>query len=184
MVRDFQEILWLQFGAAIDMLENAIDACPDDVWSDPSKRPEWVRDDVVGFWYLVYHTLFFLDFYLADMPEEEFSPPPPFTREEMDPAGLLPERPYTKDEMRAYLEHDRRKLREVITALDDKDAFERKARTKPDSSMAEVLLFNMRHVQHHTAQLNLILRQRTASDAPRWVSKSRTPLRGAKSPSA
>lgn len=181
MERDFKGIIWLQFGAAIDMLENAIDACPDDVWSDPSKRPEWAGNDVVGFWYLVYHTLFFLDLHLTGRPEEEFSPPAPFTREELDPAGVLPERPYTKEELRGYLEHDRRKFREVIAALDEKDMFERRAQTRPDTSVAELLLYNMRHVQHHTAQLNLILRQRTASAPPNWVSKAREPIHGAKS---
>ena len=61
----WKTIIWRQFGAAIDMLENAIRACPDELWSDPSKRPAWVSRDVVGFWYLAYHTLFFLDLYLA-----------------------------------------------------------------------------------------------------------------------
>ena len=142
MEGDFKGILWLQFGAAIDMLENAIDACPEEVWSDPSKRPEWASHDVVGFWYLVYHTLFFLD-----------------------------------------LEHDRRKFREVISALDEKDAFERRAKTRPDLSVAELFLYSMRHVQHHTAQLNLILRQRTDSAPPGWVSRARAPLGGAKAAS-
>ena len=50
-----------QFGAAIDMLENAIRACPDELWSDRDRQPE--------FWYLAYHTLFFLDLYLADATE-------------------------------------------------------------------------------------------------------------------
>lgn len=36
----------------------------------------------------------------------------------------------------------------------------------------ELLLYNMRHVQHHTGQLNLILRQKTGS-APRWVAQAR-----------
>ena len=35
--------------------------------------------------------------------------------------------------------------------------------------MLEVLLYNMRHVQHHVAQLNLLLRQ-SINDAPNWVS--------------
>ena len=48
-------ILWGQFGAAIDMLENAIMACPDGLWSDPS------TPGVAGFWYVAYHTLFYLD---------------------------------------------------------------------------------------------------------------------------
>ena len=179
MERDFKGVLWLQFGAAIDMLENAIDACPDDVWSDPSKRPEWPRNDVVGYWYLVYHTLFFLDFDLTDLPEEEFAPPQPFTRAELDPAGILPERPYTKNELRAYLEHGRRKCRAAIEALDE-TVFTRKARTRPDTSAAELLLYSMRHVQHHTAQLNLILRQRTDTVPPKWVRKATQPLRRAK----
>src|SRR5438445_13680729 len=53
----WKAILWQQFGAAIDMLENALVACPDELWSDRSRHPE--------FWYLVFHTLFFLDLYLS-----------------------------------------------------------------------------------------------------------------------
>jgi uncharacterized damage-inducible protein DinB len=34
----------------------------------------------------------------------------------------------------------------------------------------ELLLYNMRHVQHHAAQLNMRLRQ-TIDSAPDWVSK-------------
>jgi uncharacterized damage-inducible protein DinB len=37
-------------------------------------------------------------------------------------------------------------------------------------SNGELLLYNMRHVQHHAAQLNMMLRQATDS-APKWVSK-------------
>jgi hypothetical protein len=70
-----------QFGAAIDMLENALLACPGGLWDDRSRQPE--------FWYVVYHTLFFLDLYLSDS-VEEFAPPEPFTLDELDPAGLLP----------------------------------------------------------------------------------------------
>ena len=36
-------------------------------------------------------------------------------------------------------------------------------------SVFEILLYNMRHVQHHTAQLNLLLRQEI-NTAPKWVS--------------
>ena len=32
--------LWSQFGAAIDMLENAVRACPEEVWGDRERRPE------------------------------------------------------------------------------------------------------------------------------------------------
>ncbi len=162
--------IWGQFGAAIDMLENAMRACPAEVWSDPHKRPEWVARDVVGFWYVAFHTLFFLDFYLSDS-EAGFSPPPPFTLDELDPAGLLPERPYTKDELLGYLEHGRRKCRAAIESLTAARAGERCGFERPDLTVAELLLYSMRHVQHHTAQLNLLLRQHTDA-APRWVARA------------
>src|SRR5215210_6984586 len=109
----WRDILWQQFGAAIDMLENAVLACPDELWGDRSRRPE--------FWYVVYHTLFYLDLYLSGS-LEGFAPPAPYTLDELDPAGLLPERVYTKDEMQIYLEHGREKCRATIEALTDEKA--------------------------------------------------------------
>lgn len=161
--------IWQQFGAAIDMLENAIRACPDELWSDPSKPPEWTRRNVAGFWYVAYHALFFLDFYLSESPEG-FAPPAPFTLDELDPAGLLPKRPYTKAELQTYLEHGRRKCRAAIEALTDENARRRCGFDWLDITRGELFLYNMRHVQHHAAQLNLLLRQATDS-APHWVAK-------------
>lgn len=136
------------------MIENAIRACPDSLWSRPSEKPAWKKNDVVGFWYVVYHTLFFLDYHLTPSPNE-FAPPSPFNLDEMDPAGLLPARPYTKDELLKYLEHCRTKMRGLTDGID-----------------AGTLLYAMRHVQHHAGQLNLLLRQHTGS-APRYVKAAR-----------
>jgi len=43
----------------------------------------------------------------------------------LDPAGLLPERQYAKDEIQAYLDHDRQKCRAAIEVLTDEKARER-----------------------------------------------------------
>ena len=163
-------ILWGQFGAAIDMLENAIMACPGGLWSDPSTRPEWIGRKGVGFWYVAYHTLFFLDLQLSGA-VEGFAPPAPFDLRELDPAGLLPERPYTKDELRTYLQHCRKKCRETIVALTEDRAHRSCRWGSLDLSFVELLLYNMRHVQHHAAQLNLLLRQNIDS-APPWVKRT------------
>ncbi len=172
----WKAIIWNQFGAAIDMLENAIHACPDEIWGDFSKKPEWVKKDVVGFWYLVYHTLFFLDYYLSESKsEKEFAPPPPFTLSEFDPEGALPERVYTKEELLTYLEHGRKKFRRLMTGLTEERAHQPSGIQWRDMTVAELLLYNMRHVQHHSAQLNLILRQ-TIDSAPNWVSKTKIKL--------
>lgn len=159
----WKTLLWQQLGAAIDMLDNAIVACPEELWSDRSRQPE--------FWYLAFHTLFFLDLYLSES-VEGFTPPPPFTMDEWDPAGVLPEKPYSKEELRAYLEHGREKLRTVLAGLTDEQAREpRRFGSSIEASFLELLLYSLRHVQHHTAQLNLLLRQETDS-APRWVAKT------------
>ncbi|HEX8139911.1 MAG TPA: DinB family protein [Pyrinomonadaceae bacterium] len=156
---DLRTILWQQFGAAILMLENAVAACPEEVWSDRSEQPE--------FWYVVYHTLFFLDLYLSGT-TEGFEPPAPYNLDELDPRGLVPERVYTKAELQDYLKHGREKCQSVIEALTEERAGEPCRFAWGEMSFAELLLDNMRHVQHHTAQLNLILRQKTDA-APRWV---------------
>jgi DinB superfamily len=160
----FRAVIWHQFGAAIDMVENAMRACPDELWNDRAQRPE--------FWYIVYHALFFLDLYLSGS-VVGFVPPAPFTLHELDPSGLLPERGYTKAELLTYLAHGRNKCQLTIEAMTDEKARERCEFSWLELAFAELLLYNMRHVQHHAAQLNLILRQATES-APGWVARARS----------
>ncbi len=160
--------LWRQFGAAINMLENAMRACPDSVWGNRSLLPE--------FWYTAFHTLFYLDFYLSDS-VPGFTPPPPFTLDELDERGILPERVYTKEELQRYLDHGRAKCRARIAGLTEAEANNRCGFEWLDLSVAEVLLYTLRHVQHHAGQLNTILSQNGAK-APRWVRKTAAPLNG------
>ena len=159
MDETFKSILRRQFGASIDMLENALASCPESLWSDRSRQPEY--------WYVVYHTLFFLDLYLHGT-VEGFAPPAPFTLDEMNPRGILPERVYSKGEVLNYLELCRRKCYETIDNLTPERAGTQCAFSWGRVSFAELLLYNLRHVQHHAGQLNLILRQQTDS-APGWV---------------
>lgn len=44
-----------------------------------------------------------------------------------------------------------------------------------DYSVFEMLLYNMRHVQHHSAQLNKFLRQ-YINNAPAWVMQTKEEL--------
>ena len=156
-------VIWRQFGAAVDMLENALRACPEELWGDRARRPE--------FWHVVYHTLFYLDLYLSGS-AEGFAPPEPFTLDELDPAGRMPERVYTKGELLDYLRHGREKCRARVGELTDEGARARCGFGWLDLTYAELLLYNLRHVQHHAAQLNLILRQQTDA-APGWVDAAR-----------
>jgi DinB family protein len=168
--------IWRQFGAAIDMLENALRACPDELWRERLYDEHAARPEFAEFWYVAYHALFWLDFYLSDS-AEGFAPPAPFTLSELE-AGLLPERVYTKAELQTYLEHGRKKCRSRLETLADLLGPQRIRPDWPDMSVAELLLYNMRHIQEHAAQLNLFLGQKVGS-APGWVAKARNEGSGA-----
>src|SRR5947209_3480295 len=166
--------LWQQFGATIDMLENALLACPSThwngrLWSDHSV-PEYP-----AFWSITHHTLFWLDLYLTGS-LEGFAPPAPFTLDELDPARVLPEQPYTKDELHAYLVNLRKKCQTTIAGLSDEKAHQQVdfpwVGEKP-MSFLELLLYTMRHVQEHAAQLNLFLGQNASDGASDWVSRAK-----------
>jgi hypothetical protein len=164
--------IWEQFGAAIDMLDNALVACPDDVWHSRLWRDGSQESDLSQFWNVGYHALFWLDLYLSGS-VEGFAPPAPFGLEELDPAGLLPERPWTKAELKSYVEHARTKARATIEVLTDERARQLCTFSWGEISYLGLLLYNMRHVQEHAAQLNLFLGQRIGS-APGWVGKAKT----------
>src|SRR5579863_10196610 len=162
----WKSAVWSQFGAAIDMLENAVHACPDELWNDRTQRLE--------FWYVVYHALFWLDLYLSGT-AEGFAPPAPFTLDELDPAGVLPAQAYTKEELLRYLAYTREKCHATLSALTDERARQPIAfpwsRGK-DWSFVELQLYNMRHVQEHASQLLLLLGQHDIHASANWVARA------------
>jgi hypothetical protein len=158
--------LWNQLGGAIDMIGDALRACPDELW----RVPVWDHP-YSEFWNVAQHALFWLDLHLSGS-ADGFVPPPPITLAELDPEGRLPERPFTREELLGYLAHTRRKARTTIEGLTD----ERAERICPfpwgEPSFGELLLYTMRHVQEHAAQLLLVLGLRTGS-SPGWVGRAR-----------
>jgi DinB superfamily len=167
MLNALKESLWKQFGASIDMLKNAIELYPDDYW-DANKK----------LFYMAYHTLIFLDYYLT-IPPEDFSAALPFTITEPDNQpedaidDIIPNRIYSKNELLEYLQSSRNKCHLLISDLTEEKLAERwiEEEGTRNYSFFELLLYNMRHVQHHAAQLNLLLRQ-GINNAPRWVSRA------------
>ena len=159
----WREATWRQFGASIDMIDNAIRACPPALWHS-GRKPE--------FWYIAFHTLFWLDLYLSDS-LGKFAPPDPFTLDELEAESEPAKDAYTRDELLRYLQHGRDKCRMLIESLTKERAGERCGFQWVDCTVGELLLYNMRHVQHGAGQLNLILRQQTDS-APHWVKRARS----------
>lgn len=180
MINTLKRSLWKQFGASIDMLKNAIILWPEELWNTKRK-----------FFYNAYHCLIFLDYYLT-IPPKSFSSLLPYTIAEPDSLiedavdDIIPDRIYSKKELLDYLQLSREKCRKLIAGLTE-EKFKERWIEEPEIvddlitqhvmnySVLEILLYNMRHVQHHTAQLNLLLRQEI-NNASAWVSQAEDEL--------
>jgi len=157
--------IWQQFGAAIDTLDDAISLCPDHLWSAVLWKD--TEDPRYGhFWFVAYHTLFWFDLFLTGS-SEGFLPPAPFIR------GALPQNPYTKEDVGAYLKQCRQKSKAAMDALTDEKAREICAFEWMETTFLELQLYSMRHVQEHAAQLNFFLGQNGVSGQD-WVAKARS----------
>lgn len=167
----WQAVLWSQFGAAIDMLEDGIRACPERLWRHRMWREGATEAEYSQVWNVVFHALFWLDLYLSGS-VEDFSPPAAFGLDELDPEGVLPDRPYTKEELLAYLDHCRRKGQEMAEGLTDEKADQMCSFSWGRVSYLELQLYNMRHVQEHAAQVALLLGREVGS-APPWIGRVR-----------
>ena len=166
--------LWNHFGAAIDTFRAQISLCGD---------PVWEREKKIG--YLCYHVSIFLDYYLS-APVRDFRPALPYTLADPDhlpPEAIddvLPARAYSRKEMLDWLDAVRSRCRKLILQSTDADFSAPWIQPEevdlhglcPDLvvnySRLEILLYNLRHLQHHVGQLNLLLRQHLGQAAD-WL---------------
>jgi hypothetical protein len=166
MITEIKESLWKQFGASIDMLHNAIAMWPEERWETKKK-----------FFYVAYHTSVFLEYYLTNPPPKNFSAELPFTESDVPVEDsvddVIPNRTYSKKELLNYLQSSREKCRNAIAGLSVENISDRWVEPSGhrNYSFVELLLYNMRHVQHHAAQLNMMLRQEL-NNAPRWIARA------------
>jgi hypothetical protein len=147
-----------QYAAAIITLEQIISDCPPSLWTDASSTNP--------FWQIAYHALYYTDLYLEQRVDDYQNYK--IYREEhyrFDP-NLPNLRPYTSTELVEYCQFCREKAERVLDKMDLEQA---------DSgfpwyrmSKLEHQIVNIRHLQHHAAQLSDRLRN-VAGKATRWV---------------
>jgi len=174
----WSDALWQQFGAAIDTLGSAIRNCPDSLWrgrlwvsySDPP-----ASEGFSDFWYIAYHTIFWIDLYLTGT-EEGFKPPAPFSLTELEWDTVVPEQPYAKELLLSYLADVRVKVRDTFVDMTEDQANRPLAfpwsRGK-SVSYFELQIYSLRHVQEHAAQLHLFIGQNSEYTAQVWVARAR-----------
>lgn len=166
------DMLWRQFGAAIDTLGDALTHCPDELWEKQvwnDQADQWVASGFSTFWYLGYHTLFWLDLYLTGA-EEGFMPPRPFALVEMEANERLPQT-YSRQELLGYLEHCRQECKKIIATMSQEEANRMCSFPWGTIAFAELQLYSLRHVQEHAAQLHLFLGQQTGKSSE-WVAQA------------
>lgn len=157
-----------QYRAALAMLRDAVERCPDELWTDPAPRN--------AFWQVAYHTLYFTHLYLQP-DEASFRPwaghQGGVQHEDgiagpADPASPLPlvPHPYGRAQVLAYADH-------VDGCVDGVDALDLATETSGfwwyPMGKLEHQLVNLRHVQHHVGQLADRVRAATGEGVP-WVS--------------
>ncbi len=154
-----QAILKSQYHASLAMLLEAIDNCPESLWTSQA----WVNQ----YWQVAYHALFYTDMYLQ--PEESAFTPWKHHRPDHHRLGLHADSaitPYSSGEIAAY---GRRCDAMVDTAVDRLDLT---ALTSGFSwyqmPKLEHQMLNLRHLHHHTGQLADRLRQATGLGV-QWI---------------
>jgi hypothetical protein len=172
----WQTTIGRQFAAAIQIVRQAVEACPDDLWDD--------RSDGSPFWHLAYHALFYTDFYLSD--DEKAFEPMDFHEEKAnflpgdygDYAGIVttPGKTITQSQLMDYADHCLDKCRETFEKLTDERALERCGFWWYGLNVGEFLLNNLRHAQHHAGQLTLLLRLRADVGVDWLGTKDNQPL--------
>jgi hypothetical protein len=165
MLDTIKQLVANQFEAAFCTLSACIDRCPETSWN--------ARVGNHKFCQVVFHTLFYADFYLGQ--NEASFRRQPFHRDNERFFGdyeefedRAPQSLYAKPSIKKYLEHCRKKALEVIAAESAETLSARAVFQRREFSRAELHVYNIRHIQHHAAQLSLRLRLDANQEIP-WI---------------
>ena len=152
------QLLIAQYEAAFLTLKNCLDACPIEIWNGPVVNHSFNQS--------LFHALFFADVYLGEHVDELEQQD--FHRENVDTfAGYeewedrKPENSYSKSFLNAYLEHDLEKMRRTVGSQGETELQSKVSFHWLDLTRAELHVYNIRHLQHHAAQLIMRLRLHT-----------------------
>jgi DinB superfamily len=149
MTESMGTILRHQYEAALAMLKACIAACPDEHYEGRIARDTFRA--------LAYHTLFWTEYYLSPG-EQGFE-----LREVHERGGddrVLASSPgLTRKETLSYADDCRRMVVETLAAESPEHLAAPSGFSRLPFSHAELHLYNLRHVQHHTGALSAYLRK-------------------------
>jgi len=165
LVDTLKPLIVHQYEASLATLAHALHACPERLWNEPVAR--------FPFCQTTFHTLFFTDVYLCSSPEALRSQPfhlahSDFFGEYEQMGDREPTSLYGRAMIRKYLDFCRTKASDTLVNESEDDLTAPVRFPRKNFSRAELHLYNIRHIQHHAAQLILKLRLDSAIDIP-WI---------------
>lgn len=149
MLDYFKQIVTAQFEAALCMMHRCISACPEEHWEGK------IANDT--FRQVAYHTLFFVDLYLA--PNEVDFQMRDLNHRGGDERGPTLSPGLSKEDTLAYLAICREKMLVTLAAETSESLQGPCGFSWRKFSRGELHIYNIRHVQHHTGQLSAFLRR-------------------------
>ena len=165
MIETFKRLIVSQFEASFCTLGHCIERCPDDLWD--------VRVAKYPFCQVAFHTSFFADFYLGSDADALRLQPFHLANAKLfgDYEQLQDREPlslYERSQVEGYLEFCRSKAAATIAAETEESLNAPAKFNRRNFSRAELHVYNIRHIQHHAAQLILRLRLDSNIDVP-WI---------------
>lgn len=154
----FLDICRNDYRAVFQMVRKAIELCPDSLWNE--------RTDEPPFWQQAYHTIWGVDFYLTDSPEN--SRAPAFVEGEAANLGHIPTATPSRQQILGYLDQTSEKCDAVLNSLTVEQLEGKNNFPWTGPTLAHRMVYNIRHAQHHVGWLNSILSRKTGK-AAEWV---------------
>lgn len=151
------QILRRQFDPTFEMLAELVDTCPERVWAS--------EKDLNPFWQQIMHVLNGIHFWFRQ--GEDIFVLPDMANDPFLDLGGRPANPLQKDKVRDYQSLVSRQVESFFAKLDDSRLTERST-TYPEFTFADLVLMQIRHIQHHVGTCNAILRTKGAATV-RWL---------------
>ena len=138
----------------LEMLSLAIEICPDEVWD--------VADGNAPVWQHAYHSLFWLNAWLRDW-DQELERPPFHSGEALDLVpGAIPV--ITKQQMVAYQAKVYADCESLLDGTTPERLTQEREAFGVSGMLADRILGQARHVQHHAGMMHAIISRRAGRD--------------------
>ena len=153
--------------ASLATLKGCIINCPKDQFN--------ARHNDYPFSQVIFHAVFYCDYYLSKGEEEFFQQY--FHKENKSTfddyeelEDRLPTKLYTYDFLISYINHCKVKIENVFSKIGEEELSERPAIRKDLNSRMELFIYVIRHIQHHAAQLGLRI-QMVTKEEMKWIKR-------------